>query len=40
MHEEIPALQALFYYTPLIYYSITVEPLYTGHHWDCSKCPD
>ena len=19
---------------------ITVEPLYCGHHWDCSKCPD
>ena len=18
----------------------TVEPLYSGHHWDCSKCPD
>ena len=18
----------------------TVEPLYCGHHWDCSKCPD
>ena len=19
---------------------ITVEPLYSGHHWDHSKCPD
>ena len=18
----------------------TVKPLYSGHHWDCSKCPN
>ena len=22
------------------HFSATVEPLYSGHHWDHSKCPD